>query len=94
MTLENLSQSELRAKVPEKVTELHELISQIDEKTQFGAYGTVLYGVEEGDDVLAGGTQYGSAIDIARVLANSEELSGIQMAIMGMSLGFTEEDDE
>lgn len=94
MTLENLNQSELQSKVSEKMTELHELIIQIDEETEFGAYATVLFGVEDGDDVKAGGSQYGSAVDIARVLANEEQLSDVQTAIVGFSLGYIEEDDE
>jgi len=96
MTLENIqgmSQSELRAKVSEKMSELHELIKQIDEKTEFGAYASVLFGVEEGDEVLAGSSQYGSEIDIARVLANEEQLSDLQTAL-ALVFGMEEEDDE
>lgn len=94
MTLENLSQSELQSKVSEKMTELHELIIQIDEETEFEAFGTVLFGIEENGEVLAVGTQYGSAVDIAQVLINSEELEDLQTAIVAISPCMLEEDDE
>ncbi|MDW4093842.1 DUF2482 family protein [Staphylococcus saprophyticus] len=97
MTLENIqgmSQSELRAKASEKMKELHELIIQIDEETEFGAYATILFGVEEGDDVLAGSSQYGSALDIAQVLANEEQLSDLQTAMTLLSTGVYDEEDE
>ncbi|MDW4489081.1 DUF2482 family protein [Staphylococcus saprophyticus] len=93
MTLENLNQSELQAKISEKVAELHELIMQIDEETEFEAFGTVLYGINDNDHVLAGGTQYGAAVDIAQLLTNSEELEDIQTAIVAISLGALGEDE-
>lgn len=91
--LKGLSQTELQAKISEKVVELHELIVQIDEETEFEAFGTVLYGIEDNGSVKAGGTQYGSAVDIAQVLTNSEDLDGIQTAIVAISLGALEGDD-
>lgn len=92
--LKGLNQTELQSKISEKVTELHELIIQIDEETEFGAFGTVLYGIEDNGDVKAGGTQYGSAVDIAQLLTNSEELDDIQTAIVAISLGALEGVDE
>lgn len=92
--LKGLNQTELQAKVKEKVTELHELIVQIDEETEFEAYGTVLYGIEENSSVKAGGTQYGAAVDIAQVLINSYELDDVQTAIVAISLGMLEGVDE
>lgn len=92
--LKGLNQSELQEKVREKATELHELIEQIDEETEFEAYGTILYGIEEGSSVKAGGTQYGAAIDIAQVLLNSEELDTLQTAVVTLALSYAEEDDE
>lgn len=92
--LKDLNQRELQSKVSEKVTELHELIAQIDEETEFEAFGTVLYGIEENGSVKAGGTQYGAAVDIAQVLINSEELDDIQTAVVAISLGALEGVDE
>lgn len=92
--LKGLNQSELQSKVSEKVTELHELIVQIDEETEYEAYGTILYGIEQNSEVKAGGTQYGAAIDIAQVLLNSEELDTLQTAVVTLALRNTEEDDE
>lgn len=91
--LKGLSQSELQAKIAEKVVEIHELIVQIDEETEFEAFGTVLYGIGGNGEVLAGGTQYGAAVDIAQVLTNSAELDSLQTAIVAISLGALEEDD-
>lgn len=91
--LKELNQAELRSKLSEKVSEIHELIEQIDEQTEFEAYGTILYGVENNDEVHAGGSLYGSAIDIARIINNSDELDDVQSAIVAISLGALEEDD-
>lgn len=91
--LKGLNQAELQAKISDKVVELHELIVQIDEETEFEAFGTVLYGIEDNGHVQAGGTQYGSAVDIAQVLVNSDELDTIQTAIVAISLGVLEEED-
>lgn len=91
--LKGLSQSELQAKISEKVIEIHELIAQIDEETDFEAFGTVLYGIEDSGHVLAGGTHYGTAVDVAQVLTNSDELDDLQTAIVAISLGALEEDD-
>lgn len=91
--LKGLNRSELQAKISEKVVELHELIAQIDEETEFEAFGTVLYGIEDNGHVGAGGTQYGTAVDIAQVLINSDELDDVQTAIVAISLGALEEDD-
>lgn len=88
-----LNQNELQAKVSEKLTELHELITQIDEETEFEAYGTALFGINDNGSVKAGGIQYGAAVDIAQVLTNSPELDDIQTAIVAISLGALEEDD-
>lgn len=91
--LKGLSQAELQEKITGKVVELHELIAQIDEETEFEAYGTVLYGINDNDTVKAGGTQYGTAVDIAQVLTNTDELDDIQSAIVAISLGVLEEDE-
>lgn len=91
--LKGLSQSELQAKISDKAVELHELIVQIDEETEFEAFGTVLYGIEDNGHVQAGGTQYGTAVDVARVLINSDELDDVQSAIVAISLGVLEGDD-
>ena len=53
-----------------------------------------MYGIEHNGEVVAGGTQYGSAVDIAQVLINSEELSSIQTAIVSLALGMLEGVDE
>lgn len=92
--VKDLSQEELQGMVAEKVTELHELIAQIDEETEHEVYGTIMYGIEHNGEVVAGGTQYGSAVDIAQVLINSEELSSIQTAIVSLALGMLEGVDE
>jgi hypothetical protein len=92
--LKGLNQKELQGMIAEKVTDLHELIVQIDEETEYEVYGTIMYGIEYNGKVDAGGTQYGSAVDIAQVLINSEELSSIQTAIVALALGRLEGVDE
>ena len=94
MTLKDLNQEELQAKVREKATELHELIAQIDEETEFEAYGTILCGIEENGSVKAIGTQYGAPVDIAQVIINSEELADLKAAVVTLALSYAREDDE
>lgn len=94
--IQSMSQTELRDLISEKASELHGLIEQIDENTQFEAFGTNIYGVvdkeKEEDGAVAGFTLYGRTIDIAQVIRR-EELTHLQMALTVVS-EFEEGDDE
>lgn len=97
MTLGNIrsmSQTELRDLIADKASELHGLIEQIDENTQFEAFGTCIYGVmdKEEDGAVAGFTLYGRTIDIAHIIRR-KELTHLQRALMIVS-EMEKEDDE
>ena len=96
MTLGNIrsmSQTELRDLIADKASELHGLIEQIDENTQFEAFGTSIYGVKDKSEgeAIAGFTLYGRTIDIAQIIKR-EELTHLQMAVL-MLISGTEDDE-
>lgn len=92
--IRSMSQTELRDLIADKASELHGLIEQIDENTQFEAFGTIIYGVldKEEDGAVAGFTLYGRTIDIAQIIRR-DELRHLRMA-MTMVSETEEEDDE
>lgn len=100
MTLGNIrsmSQTELSDLIADKASEIQELIEQIDENTQFEAFGTCIYGVldkeEEEEEAVAGFTLYGRTIDIAQIIRR-KELTHLQMAVIMLISGTEKEDDE
>lgn len=96
MTLGNIrsmSQSELRDLIADKASELQGLIEQIDENTQFEAFGASIYGVKDKkEEAVAGFTLYGRTMDIARIIKR-KELTHLQMAVI-MLLSETEKEDD
>lgn len=99
MTLGNIrgmSQTELRDLIADKASEIQGLIEQIDENTQFEAFGTCIYGVldkEEEEGAVAGFTLYGRTIDIAQIIRR-KELTHLQMAVIMLISETEKEDDE
>lgn len=92
--IHGMSQTELRDLISEKASELHGLIEQIDENTQFEAFGTCIYGVtdKEEDGAVAGYSLYGKPIDVAQIIRR-KELTHLQMALTVVS-ELEEGDDE